>query len=108
MGSEALSEIPVASGGCQCGAVRFRVKGPLGRAHWNGRAEHGNCSALPTMLSAAFVPVVQWGLEGKLPYLDQLSALPAYTTERDPESIEFVRTLVSFQHSDHDTDTWPQ
>jgi hypothetical protein len=52
--------------------------------------------------------VVQWGLEGKLPYLDQLSALPAYTTERDPESIEFVRTLVSFQHPDHDTDTWSQ
>ena len=53
-------------------------------------------------------PVVQWGMEVRLPYLDKLSTLPAYTTERDPESAEFVRTMVSYQHPDHDTETWPQ
>jgi len=49
-------------------------------------------------------PTVQWGVEVKLPYVDNLAKLPGYETERDPESIEFVRTMVSYQHPDHDTD----
>ncbi len=49
-------------------------------------------------------PIVQWGVEVKLPYVDSLAELPGYETERDPESIEFVRTMVSYQHPDHDTE----
>jgi hypothetical protein len=53
-------------------------------------------------------PTIQWGLEGKLPYIDDLSALPGYTSEGDPESAEFLKTMISYQHPDHDTDQWPQ
>ncbi|WP_313029851.1 GFA family protein [Brucella sp.] len=49
-------------------------------------------------------PTIQWGVEVKLPYVDDLAKLPGFETERDPESIEFVRTMVSYQHPDHDTE----
>ena len=49
-------------------------------------------------------PTVQWGVEVKLPYVDDLAKLPGFETERDEESIEFVRTMVSYQHPDHDTE----
>lgn len=49
-------------------------------------------------------PTVQWGVEVKLPYVDDLAKLPGFETERDEESIEFVKTMVSYQHPDHDTD----
>lgn len=49
-------------------------------------------------------PTVQWGVEVKLPYVDDLVKLPGFETERDEESIEFVRTMVSYQHPDHDTE----
>ncbi|MCL7997418.1 GFA family protein [Brucella sp. 21LCYQ03] len=49
-------------------------------------------------------PTVQWGVEVKLPYVDGLAKLPGFETERDEESIEFVRTMVSYQHPDHDTE----
>lgn len=50
------------------------------------------------------VPLVQWGIEKKLSYVDGLANLPGKETEHDPKSIEFVRTMVSYQHPDHDTD----
>ncbi|MGH6860020.1 MAG: GFA family protein [Phyllobacterium sp.] len=53
-------------------------------------------------------PTVQWGLEGKLPYVDGLSSLPGHTSEGDPEAVEFLKTMISYQHPDHDTDAWPQ
>ncbi|ERM02728.1 hypothetical protein Q644_15090 [Brucella intermedia 229E] len=54
-------------------------------------------------------PTIQWGgIENQLPYVPKLASLPGYVTERDPESIEFVRTMVSYQHPDHDTESWPQ
>lgn len=156
-----LDNKPVYAGGCQCGAVRFRVEGKLGSAsichcrmcqkaygnfiaplvsvrragvEWTrGAPKHfqssnhvkrGFCAECGTPLTyeapdgvalsiGAFdhpeelAPTVQWGLEGKLPYLDGLFSLPGYTTEGDPESIEFVKTMVSYQHPDHDTDQWP-
>jgi len=49
-------------------------------------------------------PTVQWGVEVKLPYVDGLVKLPGFETERDEESIEFVKTMVSYQHPDHDTE----
>lgn len=158
MGSETLE--PQHSGGCQCGAVRFHIKGALGQASichcrmcqkafgsffapyvgpgkaeltWtrgtrklfrsSNHVERGFCGDCGTPLTyeapdgmaisiGAFdhpehiVPVVAWGLEGKLPYMDHLNALPAYTTEDDPVSESFIATLVSYQHPDHDTDNW--
>lgn len=156
-----LDNKPVYSGGCQCGAVRFRIEGALGEASvchcrmcqkasgnimlplvsvrgakltWT-RAEpkrfqssshvrRGFCPECGTPLTyeapdgqaitiAAFdhpeeiAPVVQWGLEGKLPYTDGIAALPGYTSEEDADAVEFLRDLVSYQHPDHDTDEWP-
>ncbi|PSH67979.1 aldehyde-activating protein [Phyllobacterium brassicacearum] len=156
-----LDNRPVYTGGCQCGAIRFRVEGKLGDASichcrmcqkafgnffapltsvrgadfsWtrgepkrfqsSNHVKRGFCANCGTPLTyeapdgmalaiAAFDhpeelgPTVQWGLEGKLPYVDDLSALPGYTTEDDPESAEFVKTMISYQHPDHDTDQWP-
>jgi hypothetical protein len=140
------------SGGCQCGAVRFRVEGALGSASichcrmcqkafgnfyaplvsvgeakliWtrnepkrfqsSNHVKRGFCAECGTPLTyeapdgvalsiGAFdapeeiEPTIQWGVEVKLP------KLPGFETERDPESIEFVRTMVSYQHPDHDTE----
>lgn len=52
-------------------------------------------------------PVVQWGVENKLPYTDGIPALPAYTSDDDEEAAELLRGLVSHQHPDHDTEEWP-
>ncbi|MBK0020628.1 GFA family protein [Ochrobactrum sp. S46] len=153
-----LDNKPLYSGGCQCGAVRFRVEGALGSASichcrvcqkafgnfyaplvsvseakliWtrdepkrfqsSNHVKRGFCAECGTPLTyeapdgvalsiGAFdapeeiEPTVQWGVEVKLPYVDDLAKLPGFETERDPESIEFVRTMVSYQHPDHDTE----
>ncbi len=52
-------------------------------------------------------PAVQWGLEGKLPYTDTISRLPGHSSMDDPQALEFLRSLVSYQHPDHDTAEWP-
>ncbi len=152
---------PSASGGCQCGAVRFRVEGALGDASvchcrmcqkafggfyaplvslkgarliWTrGRparfqssevVARGFCASCGTPLTyeapdgvalaiAAFdhpeaiVPTVQYGIEAKLPYVDGIAALPARHTLDDIAAAPFLKGLVSRQHPDHDTDTWP-
>jgi len=156
-----LDNKPVYTGGCQCGAVRFRVEGTLGdgsichcrmcqkafggffaplvsvrgadltwtrgepkRFQSSNHVRRGFCAACGTPLTyeapdgvalaiGAFdapeeiEPVVQWGMEGKLPYVDDLSRLPGYTTMDDPQAVEFLKGLVSYQHPDHDTDQWP-
>lgn len=153
-----LDNKPLYSGGCQCGAVRFRVEGALGSASichcrmcqkafgnfyaplvsvgeakliWtrhepkrfqsSNHVKRGFCPQCGTPLTyeapdgvalsiGAFdapeeiEPTVQWGVEVRLPYVDDLAKLPGFETERDPESIEFVRTMVSYQHPDHDTE----
>ena len=157
-----LANIPTYSGGCQCGAVRFRVEGALGHASvchcrmcqkamgnfyaplvsvreaklaWTRGAPkrfrssnvalRGFCGDCGTPLSfeapdgvaltiAAFdnpeeiAPSIAWGLEAKLPYVDDVPGLPGHTTEDDPEVKDILDTLVSHQHPDHDTDAWPQ
>jgi hypothetical protein len=149
------------SGGCQCGAVRFRVTGALGDAsvchcrmcqkamgafyaplvsirdgslEWtrskpawfqsSNHARRGFCAKCGTPLAydapdglaltiASFdnptdiVPLVQWGSEGKLPYADRIHSLPSRKTEEDMEDAPFLAELVSHQHPDHDTETWP-
>jgi hypothetical protein len=52
-------------------------------------------------------PTIQWGVEAKLPYVDGISQLPGEETMADAEAAGFLANLVSYQHPDHDTETWP-
>jgi hypothetical protein len=156
-----LDNKPTYSGGCQCGAVRFHVEGPLGdasichcrRCHkafgafnaplvsargakltWT-RGEpkrfqssnfvmRGFCADCGTPLTyespdgtslaiGAFdepeeiAPVIQWGIEAKLPYADEIPKLPGEETMADQNAASFLARLVSYQHPDHDTEEWP-
>lgn len=150
------------TGGCQCGAVRFRVEGSLGDASvchcrmcqkafgsfyaplvsmrgakltWtrgqpkkfrsSNFVERGFCSECGTPLTyeapdgialaigafdhpESITPKLQWGIEGKLPYVDTIAALPANHTLADTNAAPFLKHLVSYQHPDHDTDHWPE
>lgn len=150
------------TGGCQCGAVRFRV-GRLGRASichcrmcqkafggffgplvtayetvWtrgapsyfqsSDRIRRGFCSACGTPLTyehtpadadgsveiaiAAFddprvaPPAIQVNLTDKLPFVDGLAALPVFT-DYPPGYLDALAAQTSYQHPDHDTETWP-
>lgn len=149
------------TGGCQCGAVRFRVEGTLADASvchcrmcqkafgslyaplvsvrgaeliWtrgqpkkfqsSNAAQRGFCADCGTPLTyeapdgialaigafddpSGLVPKIQWGVEGKLPFTDEIPALPARDTLADANAAPFLKTLVSYQHPDHDTDVWP-
>ncbi len=48
-------------------------------------------------------PVIQWGTEAKLPYVDKISDLPGRDTIADLPSAHYLSDLVSYQHPDHDT-----
>jgi hypothetical protein len=150
------------TGGCQCGAVRFRVRGTLkdssichcrmcqkafgayyaplvsvrgAELEWtrgerkrfqsSNVVERGFCADCGTPLTyeapdgiaiaagafddpAALPPVIQFGTERKIAFVDHLHALPARVTEDDAEAAPFVLDLVSYQHPDHDTATWPE
>ena len=156
-----LDNRPHYSGGCQCGAVRFRVEGALGEASvchcrmcqkasgnfylplvsarqakltWtrgepkrfrsSNHASRGFCAECGTPLTyeapdgvaltiAAFddpsgiAPVFQWGIEAKLPYVDEIPSLPGEDTMADVDAAAFLADLVSYQHPDHDTEEWP-
>ncbi|MGE0284565.1 MAG: GFA family protein [Rhizobiaceae bacterium] len=156
-----LDNRPLYTGGCQCGAVRFRVEGALADASvchcrmcqkaagnfylplvsvkgaklsWtrgepkkfrsSSHVERGFCGECGTPLTfeapdgialaiGAFdhpeeiAPTVQWGTEAKLPYVDDMPRLPGYDTLEDEEAGGYLHELKSFQHPDHDTETWP-
>ncbi|WP_265515582.1 GFA family protein [Nitratireductor luteus] len=160
-----LDNQPVFTGGCQCGAVRFRVEGALRNASichcrmcqkafgnfyaplvsvrdakltWtrgepkryqsSNHVKRGFCDACGTPLTfeapneshdgvalaiGAFdhpeelAPQIQWGIEGKLPYVDELHTLPGQETMEDTQLASYLDDLVSYQHPDHDTDQWP-
>ncbi len=53
------------------------------------------------------VPTIQWGIEAKLPYVDQIPQLPGEDTMADQDAVSFLAHLVSYQHPDHDTAEWP-
>jgi hypothetical protein len=149
------------SGGCQCGAVRFRVSGEIGEssichcrmcqkasgahalalvnvldAHvewargepsWfksSNAARRGFCHECGTALAydapdglslsvCAFdepdllAPIVAYGREAKRAWADGVAALPSRHTLQDEEALAFLRTLVSYQHPDRDTEEWP-
>lgn len=150
------------TGGCQCGAVRFRIEGALGDASichcrmcqkafgnfyaplvsvrgatltWtrgkpkyfksSNFVDRGFCGDCGTPLTyeapdgiavaiGAFdtpdliAPTMQFGIEGKVAYVDGLSALPMRHTVDDIIAAPFLADLKSYQHPDHDTATWPQ
>ncbi|SKA36204.1 GFA family protein [Consotaella salsifontis] len=153
-----LENKPVYTGGCQCGAVRFRIDGALKKASichcrmcqkafgnffaplvsvhladlsWT-RAEpkrfqssnkvlRGFCSECGTPLTyeapdgvalaigafddpSAIPPVIQYGLEAKLPFVDRLCDLPSRSTEEDAEQNPYLEGIVSYQQPDFETD----
>ena len=156
-----LDNRPIYTGGCQCGAVRFRVEGALGdasvchcrmcqkafgafyaplvsvrgaRLDWtraqpkyfrsSNHVKRGFCAACGTPLTftapdgiaraiGAFddpreiAPLIQWGIEAKLPYVDTIAQLPGEDTSADMSSAPYLADLVSYQHPDHDTEQWP-
>ena len=54
------------------------------------------------------VPERQWGMEAKLACVAILDALPSSRTEEDMASAPYLAEVISNQHPDHDTATWPQ
>jgi hypothetical protein len=54
----------------------------------------------------AVTPVIQYGIEARMPWLASLHGLPGHVTEDDmpPGAME---ALVSYQHPDQDTPAWP-
>lgn len=150
----------VYSGGCQCGAVRFRISGVLKdpsichcrmcqkafgnfcaplvsvttvdfawtrgepkyfpSSNYVKRGFCGNCGTplcyeAPDGVGIAIgafdepgrvKPIVQFGVEGKVAYVDHLHELPAHDTMDDIEAAPFLSDIVSHQHPDHDTTDW--
>ena len=145
------------TGGCQCGAVRFRVEGDLGRASichcrmcqkafgafygpyvsmkveqvtWargerklfasSNIVNRGFCADCGTPLTfegagffdiaigafddpSGIKPTLQIGLEGKLPWVDELHALPGRSPESQAKADAYQAKVVSHQHPDRDT-----
>ncbi|MDO1581660.1 GFA family protein [Rhizobium oryzicola] len=149
------------TGGCQCGAIRFRAEGELSASvchcrmcqkafgayyaplvsvrraafSWtrgerkifqsSNAVARGFCADCGTPLTyeapdgiaiahgafddpSAVAPNLQYGLEAKLPFADNIPSLPGHPTEEDLEEAPFLKDLVSFQHPDHDTTDWPK
>lgn len=148
------------SGGCQCGAVRFRIRGVLKdpsichcrmcqKAFGNFYAplvsvndvefawtrgepkffnssnyvKRGFCGNCGTPLSyeapdgvgvaigsfdepARVRPIVQFGVEAKIGYVDHLHELPERDTMDDLEAAPFLADVESYQHPDRDTTDW--
>ena len=57
---------------------------------------------------SAAKPAIQWGVEGKLPWVDDLAGLPGEETGGSgPREHYDLIARTSRQHPDHDTETWP-
>ncbi|MCB9660542.1 MAG: GFA family protein [Polyangiales bacterium] len=145
----------IRTGGCQCGAIRYAVDGPLGRAsichcrmcqkafgnafaplvtakgfrltrgalrHFqsSNKVRRGFCADCGTPLTYEplgysvevaiatlddprdVAPVLQVGLESRLPWCDGLSALPTRSAEEQRAVDAFFRDIASNQHPDGD------
>jgi hypothetical protein len=53
-------------------------------------------------------PVIQLDVASRLPWLDQLTSLPEPTDAEAGKLASFYASIRSFQHPDHDTDSWPR
>ena len=146
------------TGGCQCGAVRYRAGslgrpsichcrmcqkafgafyGPLvtandfewtrGEPKWfrsSNKVRRGFCADCGTPLAydyggpmegsigslddpALAAPAIQVNAEPRLPFVDHLAELPIRQPADEPKITEFMADIVSYQHPDHDTETWP-
>jgi hypothetical protein len=152
------------TGGCQCGAVRYALREPLGKSsichcrmcqkafgsffaplvgvslaafeltrgelatfRSSDAVERGFCRDCGTPLSFRYLdeekidvsigslddpsaakPVIQYGLEARLPWLGELDGLFGRTTaEDDPEGRLALIQRTNHQHPDHDTAKWP-
>ena len=51
-------------------------------------------------------PVVQFGVEAKIDYVDHLHELPQEETAADLANAPYLADVVSYQHPDHDTAEW--
>lgn len=163
-----MNEEPWA-GGCQCGAVRYRVlsrpanpfichcrmcqkqfgslfsafvdvnksaftitRGQIAYFSSSSETRRGYCRDCGTPLTAYYTftplisvsigsfdrhaelkPVIQFGIEGRVPWLEDLAGLPGIKTgEGDddlmypPQRLEDIRRS-NRQHPDHDTEDWP-
>jgi hypothetical protein len=56
---------------------------------------------------ARVAPVLQIGLESRLPWCAALPALPTRTDAEAAIEAPFFRDIVSYQHPDRDTAAWP-
>jgi hypothetical protein len=45
--------------------------------------------------------------ETRFPWLAKINALPIRDVTSDREYAEFMKSVVSYQHPDHDTAHWP-
>ena len=153
------------TGGCQCGAVRFRVESPVrhtsvchcrmcqkalaapfgafasvavaGLVWTRGRRKtfqssngvaRGFCGDCGTPLTfeaasgegkhiglticafdnpAALPPEQHLDLESRVAWFDRLKALPVRTSQEAAAQDAKYGPRTSYQHPDHDTDTWP-
>ena len=148
------------TGGCQCGAVRFRIKGELRDASichcrmcqkafgnffaplvgvndvefaWtrgapkyfqsSNHVKRGFCGNCGTPLTyeapdgvglaiGAFdepgrvKPTVQFGVEAKIGYVDQLGQLDKHHTMDEVEAAPYLADVENYQHPDRDTTDW--
>ena len=106
----------------------FRLtRGELGTFMSSDEVERGFCRSCGTPLTfryvqedaidvslgslddpAAVKPVVQYGLEGRMPWLDELDRLPGKRTDQSTNQLRLERIRRStHQHPDHDTAAWP-
>lgn len=144
------------TGGCQCGAIRFKIQGSLtdssichcrmcqktfgsffaplvgtrgAKLTWtkgqpkrfqsSNLIKRGFCADCGTPMTyeapdgiaistgsfdepQRLPPKIQYGIECKLPYCDELMSLPARTSEDDFEAAEFLKSIISNQHPDYD------
>jgi hypothetical protein len=56
---------------------------------------------------ASVKPIIQYGIEGRMPWLSELDRLPGFVTEEDGDGsrYELIRR-TNHQHPDHDTASW--
>jgi hypothetical protein len=57
--------------------------------------------------AAEIAPVIQLGVESRMPWFDTLPALPTPSEAEAAKAAGFYASIVSNQHPDHDMPAWP-